>query len=90
MKYDERHQGPYDTGSADYYYHRPFDPHYFESEKFGAKRITIHDPRSPEYEAYEAGYNAQLAANVQKDYGDEGMDREIPFDDEDPGYKPFH
>ena len=28
--YDQRHGGPFDRGAADSYYHRPFDPHYYE------------------------------------------------------------
>ena len=44
MEHDKRHGGPYDRGSADAYYRRDFDPHYYE----GAKRIPI-EAGTPEY-----------------------------------------
>ena len=45
-KYDERHGGPYDRGGADYYYRRPFAPHYYTggtgtSERVNADAMTM-------------------------------------------------
>lgn len=54
-KYSVRHGGPYDRGSADSYYRRPFRPHYFVGDTYGSKEILV-GPGTPEYEAYEAGY----------------------------------
>ena len=61
MKYDQRHGGPYDRGSADAYYRRHFNPHYFE----GSKRIPI-EAGTPEYAAYREGY---LQQEDFKDWG---------------------
>jgi len=61
MNYDQRHGSPYDRGSADAYYRRDFDPHYFE----GSKRIPI-EAGTPEYAAYREGY---LQQEDFKDWG---------------------
>lgn len=38
---DHRHGGPYDRGSADYYYGRPFNPHYFKGATYASEEIKI-------------------------------------------------
>ena len=53
--YDDRHGGPFDRGSADSYYGRPFRPHYFEGATYSTAEV-IPPEGSPEYEAYEAGF----------------------------------
>ena len=58
MTHDQRHGGPYDRGSADAYYRREFDPHYFEGDTGSSKRIPIKDG-TPEYAAYREGYIQQ-------------------------------
>ena len=58
MKYDQRHGGPWDRGSADAYYRREFDPHYFEGDTGSSKRIPIKDGTT-EYAAYREGYIQQ-------------------------------
>ena len=58
MTHDQRHGGPYDRGSADAYYRRPFQPHYFEGDTAATPRIIITEDM-PEYEAYRAGYSEQ-------------------------------
>lgn len=53
-KYDERHGGPWDRGSADSYYHRGFNPHYFVGATYSSQEVTDLTPE--ELEAYTAGY----------------------------------
>lgn len=62
----KRHGGAYDRGSADAYYGREFDPHYFvgatyESERVGQSRMT-----KEEVDAYAAGY---YTTTDRKDWG---------------------
>lgn len=56
MATDVRHGSAYDRGSADRYYGRPFDPHYFEGASYQSRRVDICDPDSAEYQAYLAGW----------------------------------
>jgi len=66
--YSKRHGGPWDRGSADSYYRRPFRPHYFENGTYSSKEI-IPVPGSPEYEAYKAGFHDNEDAGDYKDWG---------------------
>lgn len=63
--YSLRHGGPYDRGSADAYYRRHFNPHFFEGDTYKTPRITV-EKGTPEYEAYQAGWNEQ---DFFKDWG---------------------
>ena len=67
-KYDERHGGPYDRGSADSYYHRGFRPHYFVGGTYQSKEITEEHMTPEEIEAYTAGFRDNEAAGNYKDY----------------------
>ena len=64
-KYDERHGGPYDRGSADRYYDRPFRPHYFKGATGSTPEILIKEG-TPEYNAYKAGWDQETD---RKDWG---------------------
>ena len=55
MKYDERHGGPYDRGSADAYYGREPNPHYFLGDTYASERVIVTEG-SAAYAAYMAGY----------------------------------
>jgi hypothetical protein len=55
-QYNTRHGGARDRGSADRYYGRPFDPHYFVGDTYHSRRVDITDPDSVEYQAYLAGW----------------------------------
>ena len=39
--YDQRHGGPYDRGSADAYYHRPYNPHFYAGATYSSPRIPM-------------------------------------------------
>lgn len=64
--YDQRHGGPYDRGSADAYYHRPFDPHYYRGDTYTSERVELKDMTAAEITAYTAGYNQ---TTERKDWG---------------------
>jgi len=64
-----RHGGPYDRGSADAYYGRPFDPHYFVGDTYNSERIDLLDPETADYKAYKQGFGDAVAAGDLKDWG---------------------
>lgn len=55
--YDQRHGGPYDRGSADAYYGREYDPHYFTGGTNMSPRVELAEMTVEEIVAYTAGYN---------------------------------
>tara|TARA_R110001583_G_scaffold328_4_gene2954 strand:- start:651 stop:854 length:204 start_codon:yes stop_codon:yes gene_type:complete len=67
MEYDTRHGGPFDRGGADYYYHRPIDPHYFIGGTSTSDKIIELTPE--ERGAYIAGYKQAEEYGHQKDWG---------------------
>jgi len=61
-----RHGGAYDRGSADAYYHRPPEPHYFTGDTYSSTKIEKVDMSGEEVAAYMAGYNETYD---RKDWG---------------------
>ena len=55
-KHDTKHGSPYDRGSADRYYGRGSDPHYYPNGTGNAPRVKVEDMTQAEVEAYHAGY----------------------------------
>lgn len=55
-KYDTRHGGPFDRGSADSYYHRGPNPHYFVGDTAFSPMIPEEKMTPHDVEAYMAGY----------------------------------
>jgi hypothetical protein len=68
-KYDKRHGGPYDRGSADSYYWRDFKPHYFTGASFSSTYVKEEDMTKEEIEAYTAGYKDNEHLGSKKDWG---------------------
>jgi hypothetical protein len=64
--YSRKHGGPYDRGSADCYYGRPFDPHYYPLGTGFGERVTDLTPF--ELQEYAQGYTDQLEDGGQKDW----------------------
>ncbi len=64
--YDERHGSPYDRGSADSYYGREYDPHYFVSDSYNSPRINLAQMTTQEIVAYTAGYRDNEADGTKK------------------------
>jgi hypothetical protein len=67
-KYDERHGGPYDRGSADSYYRRGFQPHYFVGATYQSNAVTIENMTPEEIMAYKAGYDDNEESGNFKDW----------------------
>ena len=65
--YDQRHGGPFDRGSADSYYGRPYSPHYYQGATYSTVRVELSDMTAEEIVAYTAGYteNEQLGDKKQ-------------------------
>lgn len=70
MKYDERHGGPYDRGSADYWYHRDFEPHYYVGDTYTSDKVELAQMTPEEITAYTAGYRDAEARGDRKDWGE--------------------
>jgi hypothetical protein len=67
--YDQRHGGPYDRGSADSYYGRLFDPHYYVEGTGTSPRVELGDMTAEEITAYTAGYNYNERFGDKKCWG---------------------
>ena len=68
-QYDTRHGGAYDRGSADAYYRRSYDPHYFQGDTYSSDRVELKDMTADEITAYTAGYRDQEESGDFKDWG---------------------
>ena len=53
---DTRHGGPYDRGSADSYYRRTRNPHFYRGNTGTSERVAVMDMTPDEIAAYHAGY----------------------------------
>lgn len=56
---DKRHGGPYDRGSADRYYGRGYDPHYYEGATGTSRRILESEMTPEEIAQYKLGYEEE-------------------------------
>ena len=66
---DPRHGGAYDRGSADSYYRRGFNPHYYVGATYSSDRVELADMTPEEIVAYTKGYNENEEAGNFKDWG---------------------
>lgn len=66
--YNRRHGGPWDRGSADSYYGRGRNPHYFTGATYQSEEIRIQSG-TPEYVAYMHGYDWNEKFGDKKDWG---------------------
>ena len=55
--YDQRHGGPCDRGSADAYYHRGSNPHYYKGGTGNSEMVEEKDMTASEIKAYNYGYD---------------------------------
>ena len=55
-QYDQQHGGPYDRGSADAWYGRDFDPHYWPQGTYNGQRVELEQMTAQEITAYTVGY----------------------------------
>ena len=65
-QYDDRHGGAFDRGSADSYYGRGRDPHYYVGGTGTSDRVDNLTPE--ELEAYHAGYDYNEQFGDKKDW----------------------
>jgi hypothetical protein len=54
--YSTEHGGPYDRGSADAWYGRDFDPHYWPQGTYNGTRVEMAQMTAQEITAYTVGY----------------------------------
>jgi hypothetical protein len=55
-----RHGGPYDRGSADKWYGREFDPHFYRGATYDSELVEMKDMTPEEIVEYTKGYNEQI------------------------------
>lgn len=61
---EHRHGGPYDRGSADAWYSRPLNPHYFKKSSYQSPRIEEKDMTPLQVAAYHTGFREQTGRKV--------------------------
>jgi hypothetical protein len=66
-EYDAAHGGPFDRGSADSYYGRGRDPHYYPQGTYKGDRVER--LTAEQVEAYYAGYDYNEQFGDKKDWG---------------------
>jgi len=67
-RYDQRHGGAFDRGSADSWYSRPFNPHFYKGGTYQGPRVELADMTVEEITAYTAGYHWNEKFGGKKDY----------------------
>jgi hypothetical protein len=68
IQYDDRHGGPFDRGSADSWYSRGIQPHYYVGATAQSERIEGKDMTPEELTAYMAGYEYNEQFGGKKNY----------------------
>jgi hypothetical protein len=68
VKYDSRHGGPFDRGSADSWYSRPCQPHYFLGDSYQGREVTQDLMTQDQIAAYFAGYEYNERHGGKKDW----------------------
>lgn len=63
------HGGPWDRGFADFWYHRPRDPHYWPEGTYKGERVEAADMTQEELSAYHLAYTLAEQSGDQKDWG---------------------
>lgn len=66
MQRYRRHGGAYDRGSADAYYWRDAEPHYYVGSTYDSERVDQDKMTQEEIDAYMAGYEETVD---RKDWG---------------------
>ena len=69
QNYDTQHGRPFDRGSADSYYGRPREPHFYPNGTYNEPRISGKDLTPAEVQAYLAGYQYNEQFGDKKDWG---------------------
>jgi hypothetical protein len=64
---DNRHGGAYDRGSADAYYGRRYNPHYYKGPTYSSELVT--NLTEEEEASYRAGWDDQKESGEFKNWG---------------------
>jgi hypothetical protein len=67
--YVQKHGSPFDRGSADSYYGRGLDPHYYPNGTGNAPKLTPPVMTEEQVEAYKAGYAFNEECGDKKNWG---------------------
>ena len=67
VEYDARHGGPFDRGSADSYYGRPMDPHFYIGGTHQSAKIVA-EVGTAEHDAYVSGYQWNEESGNKKEW----------------------
>ena len=67
-KFEQFHGSPFDRGSADSYYGRPADPHWYPNGTYNEPKKTSKDMTLKQMRAYYAGYQMNEEFGNKKDY----------------------
>jgi hypothetical protein len=67
-QHNTRHGGAYDRGSADSYYSRGYNPHYYVAGTGTSLRVEKKDMTVEEIAAYTAGFNDNEQFGDKKDW----------------------
>jgi hypothetical protein len=68
VEYDATHGGPFDRGSADSWYGRPQDPHYYPQGTYNGSRVEAKDMTLAQMREYFRGYEYNEQFGGKKDY----------------------
>jgi hypothetical protein len=67
--YNGRHGGPWDRGSADSYYQRGYDPHYYKGGSYSSEKVELAQMTLQEVSEYSMGYSHNEKSGNKKDWG---------------------
>jgi hypothetical protein len=67
--FEQFHGSPFDRGSADSYYGRPQDPHWYPEGSYKGTRVEAQDMTLAQMRAYYAGYEYNEQFGDKKDWG---------------------
>jgi hypothetical protein len=68
-EFEQFHGSPFDRGSADSYYGRPQDPHWWPEGTYKGQRVEAEDMTLAQMRAYFAGYAYNEEFGDKKDWG---------------------
>ena len=63
-----RHGGPYDRGSADSYYSRKFNPHYYVAATYQSNMVEMEDMTPEQIVQYAKGFKENEDSGNFKEY----------------------
>lgn len=80
---NHRHGSAYDRGSADAYYGRAPDPHYYLGATYTTKRIGKEDMTQDEIDSYLSGYNQETDRKDWGNWNDDLLYDQVEYERQD-------